>query len=219
MHAFMAAVLLRVAGLDTLDLDAEPEPPNRKLGEIEKRVRTGEGNAVIGADGFGQTELLENGLKYREGVGFLGGGERLAGEQVAAGKVGNRQRIAVATIGEHELALVVGAPQVIGLAGKGKHRSLRPVPSPHSALDQAMAVEHRMYRADRRGVHIRIEPGELLPDLRRAPARFVLLEAHDLRLDLERELVGVAIRPARAISEPVQADRVVADEDLVAGLA
>jgi hypothetical protein len=52
MHALMAAVLLWVAGLDALDLNAEPEPPNGELGEIEEGVRTGEGNAVIGADGL-----------------------------------------------------------------------------------------------------------------------------------------------------------------------
>jgi hypothetical protein len=50
MHAFMPAVLLRVAGLDVLDLDAEPEPPDGEFGEVEEGIRTGEGNAVIGAD-------------------------------------------------------------------------------------------------------------------------------------------------------------------------
>src|SRR5437016_1027100 len=69
MHAFMAAVLLRVARFDALDLDTEPEPPDGELGEVEEGIRTGEGNAVIGADGFGQAELLENGLEHAEGVG------------------------------------------------------------------------------------------------------------------------------------------------------
>ena len=81
-----------------------------------------------------------------------------------------------------------------------------------------MAIENRVDCADGWGVHIRIEPGELVPDLRRAPARLVLLETHDLRLDLERQLVGVSIGPPRAIGEPVQADLVVAREDFVAGL-
>jgi len=63
MHALMASVLLRMARLDALDLDAEPEPPNGELGEVEEGIRTGEWNAVIGADGFGQAELLESGLK------------------------------------------------------------------------------------------------------------------------------------------------------------
>jgi hypothetical protein len=64
-----------------------------------------------------------------------------------------------------------------------------------------------------------IKTCQLLPDLRRAPARLVVLEAHDLRLDLDRQLVGVAIGSTRAIGEPFQADLVIAGEDLVAGLA
>ena len=59
MHALVAAVLLRVAGLDALDLDAEPQPPDRELAEPVEGIGTGEGDAVVGADGLGQAELLE----------------------------------------------------------------------------------------------------------------------------------------------------------------
>src|SRR4051812_48850234 len=52
----------------------------------------------------------------------------------------------------------IGAPQVIGLAGKGQYSSLRSIAAPSSALDQTVAVENRMHCADRRRVHIRIEP-------------------------------------------------------------
>jgi hypothetical protein len=48
MHALVAAVLLRRARLDAFDLDAEPQPPDGKLGEGEERVGAAEGDAVVG---------------------------------------------------------------------------------------------------------------------------------------------------------------------------
>ena len=106
MHALIAAVLLR-GWLDALDFAAEPEPSHRQLAAAEERVGASKTNAVIGADGLGQAELSENGLEYREGIGCLGGGERLACEDVSAGEIA---------------------------AGKGERRSLRPVePAPFCA--------------------------------------------------------------------------------------
>jgi hypothetical protein len=76
MHALMAAVLLRVAGFDRLDGDAEAEPPDGKPGKIEEGVGAGEGDAIVGSDGCGQAELPEGALEDREGISFFGGGER-----------------------------------------------------------------------------------------------------------------------------------------------
>lgn len=56
----MQAVLLRMSRLDALDCDAEAQPPDRKFGEIEEGVGTGEGNAIIRADGFRQAALLKS---------------------------------------------------------------------------------------------------------------------------------------------------------------
>ena len=74
----------------------------------------GEGHAVVGADRLRQAEVLERALEHGEGETSWVVDQGLAGEQVAAGEVGDGQRIAVAPVGEHELALVVGAPQIVG---------------------------------------------------------------------------------------------------------
>jgi len=52
MHAFVSAVLLRFAGLDTLREDAKSYPPGGELGESAQGVG-GEGRAVVGADAVG----------------------------------------------------------------------------------------------------------------------------------------------------------------------
>lgn len=146
MHAFMAAVLLRVARFDTLDGDAEPEPPDRQPGKIEESIGACEGHTVIRSDRPGQAELLESVLEHGEGIGLLGRVERLAGQEIATGEIADRQRIAIAPIGKHELALVVGTPQIVGPAGMGERRSLRSVASSLAALDQAVAVQNCMHR-------------------------------------------------------------------------
>ena len=67
VHAFVATVLLGTTRLDALDLDPQPEPPDRKLGESEQGVAGGEGSAIVGADGVRKAEVLEGSFEHREG--------------------------------------------------------------------------------------------------------------------------------------------------------
>src|SRR6185437_3071137 len=105
MHPLMAAVLLGVAGDDALNANAQAQPPHRQLREAKKRVRAGKGRPVVGADGLGEAKFLENAFEDAEGIHRSGAGESLAADQVSAGEVRDSQRIAVAAIAEHELAL------------------------------------------------------------------------------------------------------------------
>ena len=58
--------------------------------------------------------LLKKPFEHSERRVFPRGGKRLTGEQITAGMIGDRQRVAVVMIPEQELALVIGAPECIG---------------------------------------------------------------------------------------------------------
>ena len=69
MHTFMAPILLRAAGLDTLDINAQSQPPNRELTQTEQGVGGSEGNAVIGPNGCWQSVFLEDSLEDSKSKG------------------------------------------------------------------------------------------------------------------------------------------------------
>ena len=52
MHAFMAAVLLRVSRFYALEANAKAQPPDGELTQFEQRMDGREGDAVIGADKY-----------------------------------------------------------------------------------------------------------------------------------------------------------------------
>src|SRR5437870_5998895 len=135
MHALMAAILLGMARLDPFDGNPEPEPPDGQLAQVKQGVCRSEGHTVVAADVGRQAALLKKPFKHSESVVFAGGRKRLTGEEITAGMVGDRQRIAVLTIGEQELALVIGAPQFIGTLANGKSGSLCAATHATAALD------------------------------------------------------------------------------------
>ncbi len=110
VHALMAAVLLRTAGLDALDGDAEAQPPDRQAGEIVEAVGTGEGQAIVASDRPRQAAIAEQLLEGFNDRGFAGRFGGLTQQQIARSMVGDRQGVTVAAIAELELALEVGAP-------------------------------------------------------------------------------------------------------------
>src|ERR1700680_1455696 len=103
MHALVAAVLLRMSGLDALDTDSQAQPPDRELREAEERVRARKGHAVIGANRQGKPKVLENPLKHRKCVALLGCRQSITADQIAAHRVGDRERVTIALVGELEL--------------------------------------------------------------------------------------------------------------------
>ena len=56
----MSFILLGMTGANAFDADAEPQPPDRELREMEEAVGGSKGNAIISADRARQTALLED---------------------------------------------------------------------------------------------------------------------------------------------------------------
>src|SRR6516165_9165221 len=220
MHALVASVLLRLSWFDPLDRDAESQPPDGELGEIEQAVGTGEGNTVVRADGLRQATFAEELLEGRNGGVFARRFKSFAQQHEARGMIGDGQWITVATIAELELALEVGAPQIVGSRPRRELGSLGTPAWAPGRLDQAVPVQDRVDRALGRNADVAGQPPhQELADLARSPMRLLLLESDDQAFDLRRQLVGVANRPPRAIRQGLEPMLLVAIEDLVAGLA
>src|SRR5580692_4929947 len=89
----------------------------------------------------------------------------------------DRQRITVPAIAKLELALEVGAPQLIGSGALRQRRAACAMARPAAALDHAVAIEDRMDRAFGRNPDVAVEPPhQKFPDLARAPVRLLSLE-------------------------------------------
>ncbi len=148
--------------------------------------------------------------------------ESFAREDHARGLVGHRQGVTVAAVARLELALEIGAPQIVGAGGLRQRRALGLVrPAPLAGLaHKAVLVEHGVDRRPGRNAHVAGQPAhQQFPDLARAPVRLVAPGLDDQPLDLVGQLVGVSDRSPRAIAKRFKTLLLVAVEDLVAGLA
>ena len=95
MHALVPSVLLRLAGSDPLRLNPGLDHENRKPGQPSD-AGGGERRTVVGAKPERQAEFAEGGVKHRPDVLGVAPGQRLTAQQIAAVRVGERQRFATA---------------------------------------------------------------------------------------------------------------------------
>ena len=130
---------------------------------------------------------------------FLGSSQGVTSNQITAGKVSNRQWVAVATILQHKLPFVVSTPEFVGLFSVRKRCSPGFVPGSLPALDQAVSIQESMDRTDGRTVNIRILSPEPFSDLGSALVRKLTLEPYDQLLNLHRKLVGMTIGTPAAV--------------------
>src|SRR5260370_23925278 len=77
MHSFMASVLLRLAGLDSLRRNAELDPPHREPAQSSRSYR-GERRAVVRANRVRQSLLSEHPLQLAAAVGVVRPRHRLS---------------------------------------------------------------------------------------------------------------------------------------------
>ena len=113
VHAFVAAILLRMARLDALNANVEAKPPDGKFAEVEQSMGRCKRDTIVAADVSRQATFLKKPLKDGEKV-FPGGRKGFASEQKTTGVIGDGKGITVLAIAQQELAFVIGAPQFIG---------------------------------------------------------------------------------------------------------
>src|SRR5256885_6840440 len=166
----------------------------------------GEGHTVVAADGARQAVVLEGSLKDTEGEVLAGALQAFAAQQVARGEVRDGQGIAVAMISEHELALVIGTPEIIGLirSGQAGSFSLEVMTAP-SAADQTVPIQDRVHGADRRQTDSQTQALDLLANLRSTPAGVLSAKLNDPGLQRFAQAVCLAVSSPCAIGHTPKA--------------
>src|SRR5574340_1014633 len=178
-----------------------------------------EGHAVVAANAGGQAALFKKPFKYGESVVFSGRRKRLTSEEKAAGVIRDRQRIAILTIAQQELAFVIGAPQFVGALPHRESRTLSTTAHAAATLHQTVAIQHRMNGALGGDGNAGKSTEQALANLSRTPAGMLALHVQDEVFHLEGQLVGVAIGAAASVGQPLNAALLIAIENLVPGFA
>lgn len=216
VHAFMSPVLLWLAGLDQLGLDAERDPPDGELGEAGNG-RRGEGMSVVGADPPRQAKSLKEAPKAPDRCLQIETQHGAAFEKEAGVAVLDREREAELAVQGPELALEVSGPGGVGLRLDGKRRTgMHPSTPRLPGIDAAVSPQDSgdgIRAGDLADVRVILE---LPTNLSSAPVSR-LPDGEDALDDGLGCRVGATLGAVGSILQPPKALRLVPLEPLVAG--
>lgn len=200
IHALMATVLLRTARLDTLDRNAETQPPNGQFAQIKRPLGEANGTPLSERMACGRPRSLNNRSEACKRALFLDGLHGFAEQEKAAGMVGNSQWITIPFISQHELTLIVGAPQSIGNASLRQRRTFGFSAGMSLSSHESMATQNGVDGAAGRNANIVGQFAQQpFPQFARAPSGLLAPQRDDHGFHLCGELVGVALGSARPV--------------------
>jgi hypothetical protein len=123
VQPLQSAVLLRLARRDPLRrhprLDEQHGQPRQAAAGAGKR------RAVVGAQRLRQAELAEGGVEDRPNMLGVAPGQHLTAQQIAAVRIGQRQRLTTRAVAGEEPALEIDRPHVVGSRAGRKRRTRR----------------------------------------------------------------------------------------------
>src|ERR1700674_4036339 len=218
VHPFLTAVLLGLARLDALRPYPELEEPPRELAQSTER-NTGERDTIVSADRVRQSILTEHRLEAGAGAAALRPIQTLATEQIATVVVADRQRIAALSVAEPELALEVGAPDIIRFAYRGKRLRVRRHlgTAPTTRNHQAMPLQNLAHRAYRRPAYRIVFTTQPRAQRHRPPTEMLPLQRHNGCHLLRHCFIRMSVRRAWPIDQLLATLRFAALHPFISG--
>jgi hypothetical protein len=214
VHALVAAILLRLAGLDELRGDPEGDPPDGETGETAQGVG-GEGSSVVGADPVGEAVLAEEVLETAAcqlGIDAL---ETAALEEETRVGILDGERVAECPVAGPELAFEVGGPGGVGdVHGVGGRPGMGAPPPRFPRGDEVVLDEDAMDGING-GWGVELVLKDAL-DLGSPPA-VAATNLEDPRHNGFGSEVRAGVRPVGAIFQPSESLLLVAFNPLVTG--
>ncbi len=203
MHPLVPAVVLRMPGPSTLQIDAQCHPPRRQPAQSHHPLHMRKGYSVVTSNGSRQTVLLKQPLKT--GLNCLGArvGHPPQFQYIPAMFVPHRQRFTAFALPVIPPAFEIHCPDIIGTL------SSTPTPQPPrltgtlsatTRFGQPHSRQHSLETALRSRFSMLSQiQFSYLP---RSPIPMRLLEAYDLADLCFAQLLGMSVWSARLLSHP-----------------